>query len=353
MLLSIVIPCLNEARTINRAIKQAHTAATKAKVGKFEIIVADSGSHDGSQLKIVHQKLARVIDVPIKGYGAALHWGILAAKGKYVMYADADLSYDFKELKKFLPLIKKGSVDVILGSRFKGLIKPGAMPFHHRYLGTPVLTWLIRTIYHLPTSDCNSGMRVLKRDFYRRLGMKNAGMEWASELLIRTALRHGKYAEVPITLHPDKRGRPPHLASWADGWRHLKAIVLLKPDLLFMVTATFFGLSFISFRTNLQASLIFILVGITSFFCTLSAVLIKHALDGEWGWLALFLMKLPVVQILGLLSIVAAGQFFIDPGEWLMLKMLILYVILMYCLWVFFIETIKTHLVHKLPTHLH
>ncbi len=188
---SIVIPCLNEAETIEKAVFVALQSAKKHKKSKFEIIVADNGSTDGTLEKLSKIKNIKIINVPVRGYGAALHWGILSAKYPYILYADADLSYDFKELPKFLSASKL-DYDLILGSRLKGNMQKGAMPFLNRYLGTPILTFLIKLLYGIKTSDCNSGMRMIKKSFYQNLQMKNSGMEWASELLIRTAIFNGK-----------------------------------------------------------------------------------------------------------------------------------------------------------------
>lgn len=351
MLLSIVIPCLNEEKTITRAVKQAQTSLKKLGIRSSEIIVADNGSTDLSLQKIKTQGIARIVTVPIKGYGAAVHWGILKAKGTYILYADADLSYHFSDLKHFLPLLKRRlSYDLILGSRFTGTIKPQAMPFLHRYLGTPVLTFLIRFIYQIPTTDCNSGMRVVNKKFYQKLNMNNSGMEWASELLIRTALKRGKYTEVPITLHPDKRMRPPHLTAWADGWRHFKAIVLLKPDLLFIITGILFLMSGVSTWFMSATSVYFFLSGITMLFCTLAAKLIKFAIDSEKSSLSLIIMKLPLVKCAFTLFVVSFLSFIVYANEFHTQKLILLCVVLIFTIWVFFIETIKTHLLNKLPS---
>jgi len=223
------------------------------------------------------------------------------------------------------------------------------MPFLHRYLGTPILTLLINLIYNFSTTDCNSGMRMVRRNFYQSLNMKNAGMEWASELLIRSALVKAKYIEVPITLYPDKRGKNPHLSSWADGWRHLIAIILIKPKLLFVVTAIFivFGVLFLSF--NKLVSLFFIMTAITLFFCALAAILIKDSLDKNESKISIVLTKLPLVKIAFISFSSALIMFFLYPNDYVLVKFLLLNVTLVYCIWVFFLETIKTHLINKLP----
>lgn len=347
MLLSIVIPCLNEEKTICAAVRQAYSAAKQIN-RSFEIIVADSGSTDNSLVKVRKQNIARIIPVPIKGYGAALHWGILQARGEYVFYADADLSYNFFELPKFINLIKEKKLDLVLGSRFKGTIEKGSMPFLHQYFGTPLLTGLIRIIYQLPTTDCNSGMRMIKRSFYLQLGMNNAGMEWASELLIKSALAGGKYGEVPITLYPDQRQRKPHLIPWSDGWRHLKAIILLKPDLLFGLTGSFIILALLLVKSNLGLSLFCLLAAITLFFCTLAAKLLNYVIDDKTNLTISLINTIPLVPLVVIAFIFGFMQFFIFSERYLFVQMLLLNIIFVACIWVFFIETIKTHLMNKL-----
>ena len=352
MLLSIVIPCLNEANTIKVAVRRAYSAAKKAKITSFEVVVADNGSTDGSVEKVRQQKIARLIQVPIRGYGAVLHWGILHARGRYVLYGDADLSYDFAELKRFLPAMV-AKQDVVLGSRFRGRILPGAMPALHRYVGTPLLTFLLRSLYRLPTTDCNSGMRLVRKKFYQLLRMRNSGMEWASELLIKTALVGGQYAEVPITLYPDARGRRPHLIPWADGWRHLKAIFLLKPDFLFVPVALFFAAAifFLLRRSGLAA--FFGLLAWGGLLSTLVAKLIMYTLNQKKDFILQVLEKFPVVRVATVFSFLGMIQFFILPGNYVLLKTIFLSAVILYDLWVFFIETIKTHLVSSLPDHIH
>ena len=239
---SFVLPCLNEALTLETCIKKAQKAISNLGL-RGEIVVADNGSNDGSQA-LAKSLGARVVDVPIRGYGAALTWGINAAFGTYVVMGDADDSYDFREAVAMVKQLEAG-YDLVVGTRLKGEILPGAMPWKNRYLGTPVLTAVVNRLYESKFSDVNCGMRAFSKRAFQRLQMESPGMEFASEMLVKAAMLGLKMTEVPITLHPDGRDRPPHLRPWSDGWRHLKYILLFAPKVIYWVPGSFllsFGL---------------------------------------------------------------------------------------------------------------
>ncbi|MFO8041414.1 MAG: glycosyltransferase family 2 protein [Sodalinema sp.] len=239
---SFVLPCLNEALTLETCIKKAKTAISNLGL-RGEIVVADNGSNDGSQA-LAESLGARVVDVPIRGYGAALIWGINAALGTYVVMGDADDSYDFREAVAMVKQLEAG-YDLVVGTRLNGTILPGAMPWKNRYLGTPVLTAVVNRLYQSKFSDVNCGMRAFSKRAFQRLQMESPGMEFASEMLVKAAMLGLKITEVPITLHPDGRDRPPHLRPWSDGWRHLKYILLFAPKVIYWVPGSFllsFGL---------------------------------------------------------------------------------------------------------------
>jgi glycosyltransferase involved in cell wall biosynthesis len=228
--ISIVMPCLNERQTLAACIGKARTAIeVLALTG--EIVVADNGSTDGSQ-DLARSLGARVVDVPVRGYGAALIWGIREARGRYVVMGDADDSYDFREAVGLVERLAEG-FDLVVGTRLKGRIMPGAMPWKNRYLGTPVLTAIVNTVYGCQFSDVNCGMRAFQKTAFEAMHLESNGMEFASEMLVKAAILGLKTSEVPITLHVDGRDRAPHLRPWADGWRHLKYILLFAPKLLY------------------------------------------------------------------------------------------------------------------------
>lgn len=229
--LSIVIPCLNEARTIASCIAKAKSfLASNDVVG--EIVVADNCSTDGSP-DIASQSGARVVLVPEKGYGAALAGGIAAARGAYVIMGDADESYDFTALDLLLEKLREG-YELVMGNRFKGGIKPGAMPFLNKYLGNPVLSALGRLFFKIPVRDFHCGLRGFSREAIMRLNLRTIGMEYASEMIVSAALHGLRITEVPVTLWPDGRGHSSHLAPWRDGWRHLRFLLLYSPRWLYL-----------------------------------------------------------------------------------------------------------------------
>ena len=229
--LSIVMPCLNEAETLATCIEKAQWYLQEYRVAG-EILIADNGSTDGSQH--IAQKLgARVVDVTAKGYGSALLGGITAAKGQYIIMGDADDSYDFTQLNPFVEKLRQG-YDLVMGNRFQGGIKPGAMPFLHKYLGNPVLTWLGKLLFASPCRDFHCGLRGFTKEAIARLNLRTTGMEFASEMVVKATLNKMKITEVPTTLSPDGRSRPPHLRTWRDGWRHLRFLLLYSPRWLFL-----------------------------------------------------------------------------------------------------------------------
>ncbi len=228
--LSIVMPCLNEAETLATCIRKAkHYLNESGVVG--EVIVADNGSTDGSQ-EIARAEGALVVPVPRRGYGAALLGGIEAAKGRFIIMGDADDSYEFTALQPFVTGLRRGA-DLVIGNRFKGGIAEGAMPFLHKYLGNPVLSWLGRLFFNIPIGDFHCGLRGFDRQRIKALGLRTTGMEFASEMIVRSALSGYRIDEVPTTLKPDGRSRPPHLRTWRDGWRHLIFLLMYSPRWLF------------------------------------------------------------------------------------------------------------------------
>jgi glycosyltransferase involved in cell wall biosynthesis len=229
--LSILMPCLNEAETLARCVQKARRFLEEHKING-EVVVADNGSSDGSQ-EIAGQAGARLVCVPTPGYGSALISGIQAARGKYIIMGDADDSYDFTDLAVFVEKLRQG-YELVMGNRFRGRIQPGAMPPLHRYLGNPVLTALGRLFFRSEVGDFHSGLRGFNREAILGLDLRTTGMEFASEMVVKAALRKLPICEVPITLYPDGRTRPPHLRSWRDGWRHLRFLMLYSPRWLFL-----------------------------------------------------------------------------------------------------------------------
>ena len=229
--LTILMPCLNEAATLPVCIAKARGFLERSRV-KGEILIADNGSTDGSQA-LAEAAGARVIPVAARGYGAALQGGIRAARGRYVIMGDADDSYDFGALDGFVAKLREG-VPLVMGNRFRGGIRPGAMPVLNRYLGNPVLSFIGALFFKAPIGDFHCGLRGFDRRAILALGLVMPGMEFASEMVVKATMRGLPMAEVPIVLHPDGRGRPPHLRPWRDGWRHLKFLLLHSPRWLYL-----------------------------------------------------------------------------------------------------------------------
>ncbi len=229
--LSVVMPCLDEAATVGRCVARAREAIERMGIAG-EVIVADNGSRDGSP-EIASAAGARVVQVAERGYGAALMGGIEAARGRYVLMGDADLSYDFGAIAPFVAELR-GGADLVMGNRFRGGIQPGAMPWLHRYVGNPLLSGLGRLFFRSASRDFHCGLRAFRRDAALRLELQTTGMEFASEMIVKATLLGLRVVEVPTTLAKDGRGRPPHLRSFRDGWRHLRFLLLYSPRWLFL-----------------------------------------------------------------------------------------------------------------------
>ncbi len=233
--LTIVMPCLNEAETLAACIEKAKQGIAAAGVSG-EVLIADNGSTDGS-IALAEKHGARVVHVAAKGYGNALRGGIAAAHGRWILMGDSDDSYDFSEAPRFVARLREGD-DLVMGCRLPsggGTIKPGAMPWKNRWLGNPSLSFVGRLFFKTPIRDFHCGLRAFTREAYERMELKTTGMEFASEMVMKASLRAMRVAEVPITLHPDGRSRPPHLRPWRDGWRHLRFMLIYSPRWLFLV----------------------------------------------------------------------------------------------------------------------
>ncbi len=235
MELTILMPCLNEAETIARCIEKAKVGLQRAGV-TGEILIADNGSTDGSPA--IAEKLgARVVAITEKGYGHALRGGVRAARGQWIIMGDADDSYDFSEADRFVKRFQAGD-DLVMGCRLPvggGTIMPGAMPWKNHWLGNPILSFIGRLFFKCPAHDFHCGLRGFTRTAYEKMELQTTGMEFASEMVIKARLKQLKISEVPITLHPDGRSRPPHLKPWRDGWRHLRFMLLYSPRWLFLM----------------------------------------------------------------------------------------------------------------------
>lgn len=334
--ISVVIPCLSEEQTIARAVTEALTSMKSLSI-PYEVIVADNGSKDRSR-ELAIEAGARVVNVSTLGYGAALHEGILAARYRWVCFGDADLSYPFTEIPRLIAPLLEGKADFVLGSRLGGTIEAGAMPFLNRYLGTPVLSFLIRRIHGVPTSDCNSGMRAMSRESYIALDSRCSGMEFASEMLIGVGQRKLRYTEVEIPFRKDARSGRPHLRRWRDGWRHLRFILgnasstylIMAPLVLglFLLAYSFVLTLPIAPELHYHSALAVCALAIPLLMLSLSFILTKAVLheSGKLGsrlirrlqlqsdqgrpfYLSLFIYSLGLVQLLWISSRWAANGF--------------------------------------------
>ena len=237
---SIVMPCLNEAESLGVCIEKARATLQELEISG-EVVVADNGSSDGSQA-IARGLGARVVDVETKGYGSALLGGINAACGEFIVMGDADDSYDFSAIGPFVERLRQG-YDLVMGNRFAGGIRPGAMPALHRYLGNPVLSRVGRLFFRSPVGDFHCGLRGFRKTAIERLDLRTTGMEFASEMIVKATLMDLRITEVPTTLSPARRTRQPHLRTWRDGWRHLRFLLLYSPRWLFLYPGAFLMLA--------------------------------------------------------------------------------------------------------------
>jgi glycosyltransferase involved in cell wall biosynthesis len=244
------MPCLNEARTLEVCIRKAQSFLDGAGVAG-EVVIADNGSTDGSQ-ELARACGARLVEVPVRGYGAALAEGSRQARGRYIIMGDSDDSYDFLHLMPFVEALRAGN-DLVMGNRFLGGIKSGAMPWKNRWLGNPVLSALGKLLFRTPVGDFHCGLRGYRADAFRRMDLRTTGMEFASEMVMKATLLQMRVVEVPTTLSPDGRGRAPHLRPWRDGWRHLRFMLLYSPRWLFLYP----GLAMMGVGVLLTVALLF------------------------------------------------------------------------------------------------
>lgn len=268
--LSIVIPCLNEEKAIGHCVSQALAAIRRMGVSG-EVVVSDNGSTDRS-VAIAAERGARIVHCPLRGYGAALQGGFLAARGRYILMGDSDGSHDFDEAPLLVEPLRRGAV-FVTGTRLRGHILPRPIPWMNRYIGTPLLTRTLNWLFGTRITDCNCGMRAIRRDTYVSLGMRATGMEFASEMIVRAALRNVPIVEVPITMHKELRERPPHLRRWRDGWRHLRlflrhapAQTMTKPGLLLAAV----GLALAALNVNVHYTILGLtltLIGLAAITC--------------------------------------------------------------------------------------
>ena len=326
--LTILMPCLNEAETIEACVRKALGSLAKLNLAG-EVLVADNGSTDGC-VERAEALGARVIQVPERGYGAALRAGIIAAKGEWVVMGDADDSYDFSELAPFISKLEEG-YDLVMGCRMPrggGTIMPGAMPWKHRWLGNPVLSRLGQIFFNSPVTDIYCGLRAFSRAAILRLDLLTPGMEFACEMVIKSTLRGLRITEVPITLYKDGRSRAPHLKSWRDGWRTLRFMLLFSPRWLFLWPGTvFFALGLIGMllmsagplvlgqihaeRNSMLVSGMVMLIGYQTVFFGLFTKVYSHLIGLRpedthlEGWFRLFSLEKGI--LLGLALLVSGG----------------------------------------------
>jgi glycosyltransferase involved in cell wall biosynthesis len=286
--LSVVMPCLNEAKTVGRCVAKAMAAMERLGIAG-EVVVADNGSTDGSQ-QIAYEARARIINAKQRGYGSALQAGIAAARGQFIIMGDADDSYDFTCLEPFVERLRAGD-ELVMGNRFRGGIKAGAMPWHHRYIGNPVLTSVLNLFFHSPIGDAHCGLRGFRKDAYQRLGVNSPGMEFASEMVVKSCLAKQKISEVPVFLYPDGRGRPPHLRSFRDGWRHLRLLLLLCPRWLYLLPALLLfcgGLGLMIWLTPGPRQLGSIVIDVHTMLCGSLMVLLGYQTMWLWAHAKIF-----------------------------------------------------------------
>lgn len=230
--LSVVLPCLNEERTLPICIDKARKTMAELEI-EGEVVVVDNGSTDRS-VEVAEAAGARVIHQPLKGYGNALRKGFEEARGRYLIMADCDDSYDLTDLERFVERLR-GGAELVMGNRLRGEIKPGAMPWLHRWIGNPVLSWFLNVLFKTGVGDSHCGMRGFTKDGFRRMGLQMPGMEMASEMVIKSSMAGLRIEEIPIVLWPDGRDRKPHLRSFRDGWRHLRFMLMCSPVFLFVL----------------------------------------------------------------------------------------------------------------------
>jgi glycosyltransferase involved in cell wall biosynthesis len=333
---SVVMPCLNEELTLGKCIEEAKSGALSAGA-VIEIIIADNGSTDKSK-EIALAAGCIVVDVPLKGYGAALNAGIQSATNSFVVMGDSDLSYEFGDAPKFAKALAAGA-DVVIGNRFAGGIHPGAMPWHHKYIGNPVLSFLGRLFFSIPIKDFHCGLRAVRKEKYIEANPVTTGMEFATEMIARLANIGATFVEIPTQLRKDGRDRKPHLRSFPDGWRHLKMMLLFSPQyfqLLPGLVLSFFGLLGVSsFAARGKINLIFaegslqtalfstviLVVGIqlmSASFVTMAYAKSKNVVRFRpWNYIEKFITSKSFIASASLISLISLGLMISIGGLWL------------------------------------